>query len=110
MKALNGKAERRRPRPRRVTEEIAAEQLEELQAREFDHEEGIELAAKFAAERLHLEVQHNDRVRALELQHQAALARLDARQARALLALYEKQGRTIGPGLRRLAEGGFDGT
>ena len=84
-------------RPRRVSPEQFEQELEramaEDQVAERDFEQNVELEARFAAERLHLEIQHRDRVRALETQHQVDLAKLDALQALELVKLWRKQGR-----------------
>lgn len=104
----NGRAQQRRPK--KTTEQHAAAELEQLEAQDHDHEAGVELAARFAAERLHLEIQHQDRVRGLENQHAAELARLDARQAQALIVLWRAQGRTIGPWAERMIKGVRNGT
>ena len=115
MRAANGHAKNgHNKRPKVVTEEQAEHELLELVGQEEEQErdqgEQIELAAKFAAERLALELAHNDRVLALESQHHAELARLDARQAVALVLLWEKQRRPLGPWARRIIEGVRNGT
>lgn len=114
MKALANGQKAGRRRPKRASEEQAAAELEQLQTEDEEQDRDYaaqdELVASFAAERIHLEVQHRDRVLALETQHKVALAQLDVRQAKALVRLWEKQGRPLGPWAQRMIEGVKNGT
>ncbi len=112
--STTAQGKRRAGRPKRVTEEQAEQELEQLvdqdEHQERDGQEQIELTAGFAAERIHLEIQHRDRVLALESQHKADLARLDARQAVEIVKLWKRQGRPLGAWAQRIIEGVKNGS
>jgi hypothetical protein len=112
--AANGQKKNGHKRPKVASEDQAELELLELvgedEEQERDQGKQTELVAKFAAERLALELAHKDRVLALESQHHADLARLDARQAVALVLLWKKQGRKPGPWALRIIEGVRNGT
>jgi len=68
-------------------------------------EQGEELGAKHAQQRIDLEVRQRDQLLQLETRHKRELAGLEARQLLELAALWRNQRRKLGPGLlRKLGE------
>ena len=64
-------------------------------------EQGEEMAAKHARERIELDVKQRDRLLALATRHATELAELEARQLAEVGQLWRSQGRELGPGMRR---------
>lgn len=72
-------------------------------------EQQWETVADFELRWLKMRQRHEDERRALELRQQTELTQHERDKMLALARLWKKQGRALGPGMRRVLEGGKGG-